>query len=90
MIVFGFILVVLASVSIANIITEEYVFKWLRNLIIKTNREWLITLFHCVTCMSFWCGLFVGLIWYGPCTIYPLLTALVASLTGKFIKLFEE
>jgi len=87
--IFDFILVVLTAVSVANIIIEEYVFGWARKLIIKTKIEFLITLFHCLTCMSFWTGFVAGFIVYGV-SPYTIAAAFVSSIVGKVIKLFEE
>lgn len=83
------VLCILTAVSLANMITSEYVFEWLRKLVIKTKMEWMITLFHCITCMSFWTGLTVGLIVYGL-SPYVVAVAFVSSLVGKVIKMFEE
>lgn len=87
--IFDFILVVLTAVSVANIITEEYVFGWARKLIIKMNCEFFTTLFHCITCMSFWSGFVAGFIVYGV-SPYTIAAAFVSSILGKVIKLFEE
>lgn len=84
-----FIIAVICGVSAANIITEEYVFEWLRKLVRKTNIEWMITLFHCLTCMSFWTGLCSGLIVMGL-SPYVIAVALCSSIVGKLIKMREE
>lgn len=87
--IFDFIVAVICGVSAANIITGEYVFEWLRKLLLKTNIEWVITLFHCITCMSFWTGLLAGFVILGD-SLYVIAVALCSSLTGKIIKMFEE
>ena len=79
---------ILCAISAANIITSEYIFQWLRNLIVKTKVQWLITLFHCTTCMSFWTGLVSGLCFYGFDWMV-VAVALCSSLGGKLLKLFE-
>ncbi len=84
-----FILTLFAGVSVANIITSEYIFGWFRKLILKTKIEWLITFVHCVTCMSFWTTLIISFCFhYGFWTSIGM--ALTGSLIGKIIKLMEE
>lgn len=87
--IFDFIVAVICGVSAANIITQEYVFEWLRKLVLKTNIEWAITLFHCITCMSFWTGLLAGFVILGD-SLYVIAVALCSSIVGKLIKMFEE
>ena len=87
--IFNFLISVFCAVSIANIITEEYVFEWLRKLIIRTKIEFLITLFHCITCLSFWTGLISGLIIFGF-SPYVIAVGFISSIVGKMIKMKEE
>lgn len=87
--IFDFLISVICAVSAANIVTEEYVFGWARKLIIKTKIEFLITLFHCLTCMSFWTGLLSGFIFLGL-SPYVIAVALCSSIVGKIIKMREE
>lgn len=87
--IFDFLIAVICGVSAANIITEEYVFEWVRKLVRKINMEWMITLFHCITCMSFWTGLLAGFVILGD-SLYVIAVALCSSIVGKLIKMFEE
>lgn len=87
--IFDFLISVICAVSAANIVTEEYVFEWLRKLVRKINMEWMITLFHCLTCMSFWTGLISGFIFLGL-SPYVIAVALCSSIVGKIIKMREE
>lgn len=76
-----YVMVIVASVGLANAITEEYVFEWMRNLIDKIGWEWLSTLVHCVTCMSFWTGLIISSIFIDWLYVVPL--ALICSIVAK-------
>lgn len=82
------IITILSAVSASFIISSEYVFEWLRKLVIKTKLEWLITFVHCPVCLSFWMGLFVGLL-VGGFTWWCIATAFVSALCARIIKLLE-
>lgn len=73
------LLLLVASVSLANIITQEYACKWLRNFF----SHWKVTsvMFRCITCMAFWTGLGVFLI--GGYGWHSLVWALISSITAK-------
>lgn len=87
--VFLFIVSVLVSVSMAFIVSSEYIFQWLRNLIIKTKFEPLITFVHCPVCLGWWAGLIVGLI-VGGWSWWSVAVAFVSALTARVLKCFEE
>lgn len=87
--VFLFVVSVLISVSIAFIVSAEYIFKWLREMVIKTKLEPLITFVHCPVCLGWWAGLFVGLV-VGGWSWWCLGVAFVSALVARIIKMFEQ
>lgn len=87
--VFLFIVSVLVAVSAAFIISGEYIFQWLREIVIKTKFEPLITFIHCPVCLGWWAGLIVGLI-VGGLSWWCLAVAFTSALVARIIKMFEE
>lgn len=88
--IFDFLVAVICGVSAANIVTEEFIFGWLREFIAtKIKNDYLTALFHCITCMGFWTGLLSGFIFLGL-SPYVIAVALCSSIVGKLIKLYEE
>lgn len=87
--VFLFIVSVLVAVSAAFIISSEYIFQWLREIVIKTKLEPLITFVHCPVCLGWWAGLFVGLV-VGGWSFWCLAVAFTSALTARVLKSLEE
>ncbi|MBQ1183054.1 MAG: hypothetical protein IIX60_01255 [Clostridia bacterium] len=87
--VFLFIVSVLVAVSAAFIVSSEYIFQWLRNLIIKTKFEPLITFIHCPVCLGWWAGLFVGLL-VGGLSWWCVAVAFTSALTARVLKSLEQ
>ena len=87
--VFLFIVSVLVAVSAAFIVSSEYIFQWLRNLIIKTKFEPLITFIHCPVCLGWWAGLFVGLL-VGGLSWWCVAGAFTSALTARVLKSLEQ
>lgn len=57
------IIFILATLGCTNIIVNEYVFAWFRNWITKVFPKSLLRkLIDCATCMGFWVGVVLALI----------------------------
>lgn len=83
----GILLFILASVGMTNIIVREYVFEWLRNWINKVFPYSLLNkLFQCETCMGFWVGLFISLM-FPEFNIHWFIGGLVSSISNKLINI---
>lgn len=81
-----YILLILAGVGVANAITNEYVFEWLRKRL--PEWEWIQRLFNCITCMSFWTTLALSFCFgvFAP----AFLLAASASLVGSIINVYRN
>jgi len=56
------IIFILATLGITFIIVIHYIFKWLRDYLLKINPSFLGKGIKCPACMGFWCGMFVRII----------------------------
>lgn len=83
-----YIATIITAVSAGFIISEEYVFAWLRKLVQKTNCQILITFVNCPVCLSWWAGLFCGLIAVGL-SWWIFAIAFGSALVARIIKLLE-
>ena len=55
------IIFLIVSLSIVNIIVYEYVFQWLRDLVIrKIPKSLFFSLLNCPVCLGFWVGTLVS------------------------------
>lgn len=86
--VFIYIVAIITAVSAAYIVAEEFVFLWLRKLAQKTNCHILTTFVSCPVCLSWWAGLFCGLI-AGGLSWWAVAVAFGAALLARIIKLLE-
>ena len=63
-----FILFVLATIGMTEIITQSDIFQWVKDGIIdiseknKVNTNWLINALNCSQCVGFWSGIVMGMI----------------------------
>ena len=81
---------ILVAVSATNILVNEYIMGWFRNLIAKYFPFSLLRkLISCSTCLGFWVG--AGLYWLFPYDgniwIAMILAGLVSSICNKIIDL---
>ena len=60
------LLILIISMSITNIVTQEYIFEPIRNLWCKifSKHEKIQYLITCPICSGFWIGLFCGLLFF--------------------------
>lgn len=80
------IVIIVAGIGLANALVNEFVFEWARNLL--PQWKWLEELTGCLTCMSFWCGLAMGLLFgYGMMSIA---IGLCSSIIGRIITIWEN
>ena len=79
------ILIILAGIGAANAVVNEYIFAWFRERI----PDWkpLQMLFDCLTCLSFWTTLALGLCFC--CGWDSVLLALTSSLVARIITVWE-
>lgn len=77
------IIFIIASISLTNIISREYIFEWFRKFIGKHFKYSMLNkLINCETCLSFWIGLILSLI-FPQLGIYWFLGGLIASICTK-------
>lgn len=81
---------ILVAVSITNILVNEYIFGWFRNIFIRHFPYSLVRkMITCPTCLGFWVG---AALWWlfpyeGNMWIAMILAGLVSSLANKLINL---
>lgn len=81
------IIFIIASIGLTNIIVREYVFEWLRKLINKWFPHSILNkLINCETCMGFWVGLVLALL-FPAIGIHWFLAGLISSAANKLILL---
>lgn len=85
MIPFTFCICVISAVSCGFIISEEYIFNWLRKWAEKTKKEPIVVFLHCPVCLSWWAGLFSAIYWGWWC----IPVAFASALLAKIIRIFE-
>lgn len=81
------ILFILVSISLTNIIYQEYVFAWFRNFIDKYFKYSLLNkMLRCPTCLGFWCGILTSFA-FPEFGISWIVGAFITSITMKTYEL---
>jgi len=83
------IIFILCALSATNLLQNEYIFQWLRNLVNSTKLEILIDMFNCPTCLGFWigiggCFIFTSL-YISSLLINVIVCGLISSLSNKIL-----
>jgi hypothetical protein len=82
-----FLIFILATIGLTFIITQFYIFEYIRNFIAK-HSKFFGKLFNCPACMGMWCGMFIKfllLIYNHELIILSLIIIPIYGFIGSFI-----
>lgn len=83
----NFIIFLLSTIGATLIITQSYIFKHLREKILKKN-NFFGKLLHCSQCCGFWMGMIIKtllLIYYNQFVLISLIIIVLYGFIGSFI-----
>jgi hypothetical protein len=82
-----FIIFILSTIGLTFIVTQFYIFRWLRNFICKYNK-FLGKLLHCTGCFGFWAAMLIKtlmLIYYNNLILLSLIIIPIYGFIGSFV-----
>jgi len=82
-----FIIFILSTIGLTFIITQFYIFKWLRDYITE-HSVFFGKLFNCTACMGFWSGCLIKtllLIYYHQLILLSFIIIIIFGFIGSFV-----